>query len=316
MYQAIMGPGQMMSSAILGQSLRDQQEADDLAMASTLDVHAGQMFPNRKAAQDLAQRMAGVNTAGNFLRDLGAARLGTTQAARMGRLDPAEMLREKLVGHMTGQMDKVGKDGGPGSMADVFQQMNPVMSLLGGQPFEPRRDPLAAMSDRGSFARMLGLIAAQNGQQVDPVAINRAADAFFNQQSPQPQASGAPTVAQAAAGVQSSVGNPLLAALKITPDTAASSISDIIHRRMSPGSTSPLNDDELMQIVEHARNMKSLNPTWASGIHNNLILQELLNMRPGQKPTDAVRSVQQRMKDEADMLQELISERASYGGGF
>lgn len=297
MYQAIMGPGQMMSSAILGQSLRDQQEADDLAMASTLDVHAGQMFPNRKAAQDLAQRMAGVNTAGNFLRDLGAARLGTTQAARMGRVDPAEMLREKLVGHMSGMLDKVGKDGGPGSMADVFQQMNPVMSLLGGQPFEPRRDPLAAMSDRGSFARMLGLIHAQNGQQVDPVAINRVADAFFNQQSPQ-QAGGPRSIADAAQTFKSLSENPLFSALGIMPGSSAGDIESIIKQRMAPGSKSPLAPEDLKQLVAYVKSKQSLDPDWGRNIssegslgHRNL--SELLKLSPEQDPMQAIRTAQE-----------------------
>lgn len=288
MYQAIMGPGQMMSSAILGQSLRDQQEADDLAMASTLDVHAGQMFPNRKAAQDLAQRMAGVNTAGNFLRDLGAARLGTTQAARMGRLDPAEMLREKLVGHMAGQMDKVGKDGGPGSMADVFQQMNPAFSLMGGQPYEPRRDPLAFMSNRDDYARMLGFLAAQNGQAVDSDGINQVADRLFAKQSQGRPSNAAGSVSEAASMSNGAFSSPLFRALGITPDTSAATISSIIKNRTGGGS--PLNDEELRQIASHAKNMEMLSPGWSSSgpVSDTTYLKELLGFGGDVSPSKAL----------------------------
>jgi hypothetical protein len=291
------------SDQILDQWDADQEDQNNLAMASTIDMHMGQMFPNRKAAQDLAQRMAGVNTAGNFLRDLGAARLGTTQAARMGRVDPAEMLREKLVGSMTNRLGQVGQEGGPGSMSDVFNEFNPAMSLMGGQPYEPRQDPMAFMKDRGAFSKALAMIFAQNGQQVDPTAINRTADAFFDQKSPQQQAGGPQSIGDAAQALKSSSENPLFSALGIMPGSSAQDIESVIQRRMAPDSGSPLSPDDLRKLVDYAKNKRAVDPEWGKNIgpegmfaHKNL--SELLNLAPGKDPMEAIRAVQDRNKQQ------------------
>lgn len=290
------------SDQILDQWESDQEDQNNLAMASTIDMHMGQMFPNRKAAQDLAQRMAGVNTAGNFLRDLGAARLGTTQAARMGRLDPAEMLREKLVGSMTNRLGQVGQAGGPGSMSDVFAEFNPAMSLMGGQPYEPRQDPMAAFKDPQMLARLLHFTKVQNGLQSDPNQAMQDVSALFPQAAKgQPENPQQRSLVQAAGGVNAAASNPLLSLLKITPDTSPATISDLIQSRQS--STSPMSEEELQQIVSFARDMEKVKPGWsnpASWFSNNeatpsedngQLLMRLLGMKPGGKVTDAIKQI-------------------------
>ncbi len=199
-------------------------------------------------------------------------------------------------------------------------QMSPQEAHVLGSLAQPKmqRDPMEVFRDPDLYRRYRQATAASNGIPINPADLDNETSQLFPQwagaKSRQAQSGGAPSISAAAAGVQASVANPLLQALRITPDTAAGSIESIIKNRMSPGSKAPLSAEELQQLAAHAKNMRAIDPRWASGINPNGYrhLSELLNMSQGQDPMAAIRAAQQRAQEELD----LMNERNTYMSGF
>lgn len=198
--------------------------------------------------------------------------------------------------------------------------LNPHEAHVLGSLAQPKmqRDPMEVFRDPDLYRRYRQATSVSSGIPLNPADLDSETAQLFPEWRGSPsrlsQPGGDPSISAAAAGVQSSVANPLLQALRITPDTAAGSIEGIIKSRMSPGSKAPLSADELQQLANHAKNMRAINPRWASGIHSNGYrnLSELLKMSPGQDPMAAIRAAQQRAQEEID----LMNERNAYMSGF
>lgn len=151
--------------------------------------------------------------------------------------------------------------------------------VLGGlaQP-KMQRDPMEVFRDPDLYRRYR----AASGM---PLSEEEFGQLFPGNIASQRQP-GAASVSGAAAALQASQGNPLLRAFGITPDTSASTVSSIIHQRMKDNA--PLNNDELRQLQDHAKNMQMVDPQWAKpGVNSDVrFLQKLMSLSPDSNMSD------------------------------